>query len=1029
MPDKKEAVRTEEFEMANVIESYNIQEDKVGIEVNIIDDENSFVRRYFLNFPFYGPGTVALLNNLRASILSDTSVRTEKQIGAKFVEKTKQRFKERAFNLIQKELPGMPDETRDLLIAILLNEMLGLGKIEFLLLDPNLEEIVVNSSKTPVWVYHKKYGWLLTNVKMKNESEIENYSSIIARRIGKQITILNPLLDAHLITGDRANATLFPISSAGNTITIRKFRREPWTATDFITNKTANKEVMALIWMMVEYEMNMIVSGGTGSGKTSFLNVCMPFIQPNHRILTIEDSVAGESEILYSYKGRVEKTTIGDLVDNIVEDDSLKDAAVENEFGISVLSMDKGGKIEWKEPSHFIRHFVEKDMLEITLESGRTIKVTSDHSLFALSEEGEPAPVLGSQLKKGSFIAVPRQTDWAGQKPKFDLRNHLMDFEKCFVKSLEIKPLVKKHFESLAGSYSKNTLKGVLRKNFASTQLMQQIPENISTGFICSRLGTKIPLELEIDETLACFAGLWLADGCYDKNSVLVSVVEPECRNIVEQTAKKFNANARMHSDGITLMLNSKPVRLLFEKTLGFSGNSYTKEMPSWTFGLGKKEAAAIIRGYFSGDGWVRKDDIAIRSCSKQLLKDVQTMLLRFGIPLRVKWKRLKDKTFEARISGRKFIKLFHKEIGFLQEKKTAKLEKMLCSESQDVSDVIPISKKFYKMIKEELRSEIGKSLTYKSWKSFLGSYKKSNIGREKLRSYVERFEKLQNTNLCKLAFNDLQWDKIGSIRKKRFKGFVYDLSVPGNESFVCENIVTHNTRELSLPPFLHWVPLTTREPNPEGKGGVQMLDLLVNSLRMRPDRIIVGEIRRQREAEVMFEAMHTGHSVYTTFHANTAEETVRRFTNPPVNVPPTLLEAVHLNVVMFRNRRLGVRRMLQVAEFIPERRGGVESIKANILHRWRGSDDKIVPHGESIRLFDELSLHTGFSRSEIREELGKKEKILEWMLKFNVREVRDVGKTIARYYRDPDEVMQTVEKNKKPEPESQKKKPGAKKK
>jgi len=108
------------------------------------------------------------------------------------------------------------------------------------------------------------------------------------------------------------------------------------------------------------------------------------------------------------------------------------------------------------------------------------------------------------------------------------------------------------------------------------------------------------------------------------------------------------------------------------------------------------------------------------------------------------------------------------------------------------------------------------------------------------------------------------------------------------------------DTRELSLPSFLHWIPMTTREPNPEGKGAVEMLDLLVNSLRMRPDRIIVGEVRRQREAEVMFEAMHTGHSVYTTLHANTADETIRRLVNPPIEVPTTMLEAVHLNVVMY---------------------------------------------------------------------------------------------------------------------------------
>ena len=161
-------MKKEEIKKAKVIETYNIEEEKVQIEVNIIDDEKAFVRRYFLNFPTYGPGTVALLNNLRTSILSDVSIRSERQIGAKFVARTKQRFREKAEGLLEKEA-SLEDSTKNLLIAILLNEMLGLGKIEFLLADPNLEEIVVNSSKNPVWVYHKKYGWLLTNVQMKDE--------------------------------------------------------------------------------------------------------------------------------------------------------------------------------------------------------------------------------------------------------------------------------------------------------------------------------------------------------------------------------------------------------------------------------------------------------------------------------------------------------------------------------------------------------------------------------------------------------------------------------------------------------------------------------------------------------------------------------------------------------------------------------------------------------------------------------------------------------------------------------------------
>lgn len=493
--------------------SYFLEIDEAKLEVNVMQKEKSFVRSYSLNLPELGTGTRALLKNLKTSLITDATIKAEKMMDPKFIKELKGKFRARAETILLKELPGMDEKIKEMLIVILLQEMLGLGKIEFLLEDPNLEEIVINTSSEPAWVYHKNFGWLKTNIFIKPEEEIQNYASIIARRIGKQITILSPLLDAHLITGDRANATLFPISSKGNTITIRRFRRDPWTLTDFIENKTVSAEIMALLWMAIEYELNIMFSGGTGSGKTSFLNVCMPFIQPNNRVLSIED------------------------------------------------------------------------------------------------------------------------------------------------------------------------------------------------------------------------------------------------------------------------------------------------------------------------------------------------------------------------------------------------------------------------------------------------------------------------------------------------------------------------TREIQLPEYLHWVPLTTREPNPEGKGGVSMLDLLVNSLRMRPDRIIVGEIRREREAEVMFEAMHTGHSVYTTVHANTAEETIRRLVNPPINIPVSMLDAVHLNVVMFRNRRMGTRRVLQVAELIPEKRGGGEElVKVNVLYRWKASVDEIGRHSESIRLFDELGLHTGFTIPEINEELKRKEGIIEWIMRQKIRGIEKVGKLMAQYYLDKESIMELVNKNKKPE-------------
>jgi archaeal flagellar protein FlaI len=493
--------------MYNVVDEYEIEAENVIVSVEILKYGTKAVR-YKLILQDIGIGTEALLDQIRQQLVIDVDVSTAEILNPKIIHIIKDKFRKKAEKLINDRIPKLDEDTKSYLISILLNEIIGLGKIEYLMNDENLEEIIINSAKEPIRVFHKKYGWLITNITIPTEDQIQNYSNIIARRVGKQITTLTPLLDAHLVTGDRANAVLYPISNKGHTITIRKFARDPWTIIDLIKTNTISSEVVALLWMAMEYEMNILISGGTGSGKTTMLGTILPFIPPNQRILTIED------------------------------------------------------------------------------------------------------------------------------------------------------------------------------------------------------------------------------------------------------------------------------------------------------------------------------------------------------------------------------------------------------------------------------------------------------------------------------------------------------------------------TRELQLPKTLYWCPLITKPPNIEGKGEVSMLDLLINSLRMRPDRIILSEMRKKVEAEVMFEAMHTGHSVYATVHADTVAQTITRLVNPPISTPPYLLSSVNLNLVMFRDRRRGLRRVYQIGEFVINNTENGVDVKPNILYRWKPSVDKIVAHGESFRFYEELSRHTGFSTAEITENLAQRMKILNWMVKNNVKGVDRVGSIINQYYLNYDELMKYVNNN-----------------
>jgi len=274
------------------IDEYMVSADEVKCHVSIYEMKEEYVPIYEITYPQVEKATDVILQYLRGKLVEIVTVQISEILDPKQSEAIKKRFMDSTRALIVKEFPDLKKEDQNTLTGRLVHEMLGLGPIEMVLADPNLEEIVINNSKNPAWVYHKRYGWLKTNVVVPTEEQIFNYASIIGRKIGRQITNLTPLMDAHLLTGDRVNATLFPISSAGNTITIRKFARNPWTIISFIdpSIKTLNAEMAALIWLCMEYELNIVVAGGTASGKTSMLNAILPFIPPNHRIISIEDT-------------------------------------------------------------------------------------------------------------------------------------------------------------------------------------------------------------------------------------------------------------------------------------------------------------------------------------------------------------------------------------------------------------------------------------------------------------------------------------------------------------------------------------------------------------------------------------------------------------------------------------------------------------------------------------------------------------------------------------------------------------------
>jgi pilus assembly protein CpaF len=168
------------------------------------------------------------------------------------------------------------------------DEILGLGPLEPLLRDETVTEVMVNG---PQQVYIEREGRLeLTNVTFQNDEHVMKIIQRIIAPIGRRVDESSPMVDARLADGSRVNAIIPPLSLVGPVITIRKFSATPFTVEDLVRFGTATPEMFEFLEACVQARLNIFVSGGTGSGKTTMLNILSSFIPDDERIVTIEDA-------------------------------------------------------------------------------------------------------------------------------------------------------------------------------------------------------------------------------------------------------------------------------------------------------------------------------------------------------------------------------------------------------------------------------------------------------------------------------------------------------------------------------------------------------------------------------------------------------------------------------------------------------------------------------------------------------------------------------------------------------------------
>lgn len=220
--------------------------------------------------------------------------------------------------------------------------------------------------------------------------------------------------------------------------------------------------------------------------------------------------------------------------------------------------------------------------------------------------------------------------------------------------------------------------------------------------------------------------------------------------------------------------------------------------------------------------------------------------------------------------------------------------------------------------------------------------------------------------------------------------------------------ITLEDTRELKLP-HINWIPGVTRDSfTADERGSVDMYDLLKAALRQRPEYLLVGEVRG-KEALTLFQAMSTGHTTFSTMHADSVASAIHRLENPPISVPRTMIQALDIMSIQAQTYSHGkrVRRNLKLIEII-DIDPNTRNIRTNDIFEWDSATDSFHRTGESKALAD-IQMRRGWTYSQVKQELMYRQKVLEYLVDNNVSDFGEISGIINAYQLTPEKVLKKL--------------------
>ncbi len=830
-------------------------------------------------------------------------------------------------------------------------DFVGLNEIEPLMKDYFIEDVECNGVDTPLYIVHRKYGNIKTNVIFKDARYLESFVEKLAQKCGKYVSYAKPLLDAQMPDGSRANATFSQdISARGPSFSIRKFTKEPFTPVKLMQMNTVSPEVLAYLWMLIEHEANIMIIGATGSGKTSFINSLAFFIPPQARIVSIEDtrelnllhenwlpSVAREgyginegSEIdLFtllkeSFRQRPDYVVVGEIRGKEAYVLFQGAASISGNEKVIVLNGDHPRRIPIKDlkdnvnykaisidpinnkveifPVKFkVKHEKRKRLYRIFTKSGRKIVVTPDHSVFSY-ENGKMVPMRADELKDGSNIVIPAKIPCGYADISYlklidelkDIRVYAPILIREAVKRLGYDKCCKiakvKSISDYYANFTDNEASALKAKSFI--RLMENAGINYDLGDLKVRLkySDKVNPNIDLNEEFLKLIGYYLSEGSLNESG----------RNSYIALYNK--------DDGV---LND--MRRCIEKVVGR-----------------KPRERLITSGYGTC--------IELKFSSKILCELIKK---HFG---KKDKKRIADFVFG--LSKEKigyFLSALWAGDGYLSRKVFgySTISKELAN---DVAQLLLVYNILCTITKKRGQTDKNKDIYELMFRT--------KNEKKRFLEYVKPVNKTVDLSSIreiktKKFIGDIYVDKIKSITEINLnKGkCVYDLCVPKAQNFI------------------------------GGFGGI----VLHNS----------------------------GHAIMSTMHAEDVQTMIRRLETQPINLSPTLVNSLDVvcSMINTKIRNQGVRRLKDVTEII-EIGNEIGSAATNMPFVWEPRTDTFFFKTESA-VFEKIIRQKGISKNALEREFRIRSELLMQMYRRGIFQPKEVQDIINAYYKNPRSVIE----------------------